>query len=155
MSEINWAVELRKYEREFEGLPPEPEPVRRPSRTQIRLEKIKEITAKQRFQERLSLYGVWARLFLIASLALSLFWWPYGQRCGFPLVAFLISNTMVIVGGLSLSVRTWRDRMPWPFAGSTLFVVVAWTAIALHTLPRLGYAPLGGASAGWSCVAQR
>jgi hypothetical protein len=147
VSDIDWKVELRKYVREFDGLPPER------SRTQLRLEKIREITAKQRFQERLSLFGVWARLFLVASLSLALFWWPYGERCGFPLVAFLVSNAMVIVGALSLNLRTWRDRLPWPFAGATLFVAVAWTVIALHTLPRLGYAPLGGASAGWSCVA--
>lgn len=148
VSDIDWSVELRKISREFDGLPPEPR------RTQIRLQKIQEIASKHRFYERLAFFGVWARVALIATLALSLFWWPYGRQCGFPLAAFLMSNAIVIVGGLSLTARTWRDRMVWPFTGSALFVVIAWTVIALHTLPRLGYSPVGGTVAGWSCAAK-
>ena len=108
MSEIDWNVELRKIEREFTGLPPER------TRTQLRLQKIQEITAKQRFRERLTLVGIWTRLVLVAALTLALFWWPYGRNCG---------------------------------------VAVAWTVIALHTIPRLGYSPAGATSAGWSCTA--
>ncbi|HTI62718.1 MAG TPA: hypothetical protein VL524_04365 [Gemmatimonadaceae bacterium] len=145
MSEIDWTVELRKIEREYDGLPPER------SRTQIRLQKIREITAKERFQERLALVGLWAQLTLVGILAVSLFWWPYGHDCGFPLAAFLASQLMVIVGGVAVALRTWRDRLAGPFVGSTLFVVVAWTVIALHTLPRFGYPAGSAARATWSC----
>ena len=145
VNEIDWNSELRKIEREYDGLPPER------TRTQIRLQKLQEITAKQRFEERLALVGIWARLVLVGALALGLFWWPYAHGCGFPLAAFLVSELMVIVGGLSLAVRTWRDQHVWPFIASALFIVIAWTVIALHTLPRLGYSPVPTTSAGWRC----
>ena len=145
VSEINWNVELRKIEREFDGLPPER------SRTQIRLQKIQEMVAREQFEERLALVGAWARLVLVGTLATSLFWWPYGRDCGFPLVAFLISNLMVIIGGLSIGFRAWRDHLVWQFVGSAMFMLVAWTIIASHTLPRVGYSTVPSATAGWAC----
>jgi hypothetical protein len=135
VSDIDWNIELRKIAREYDGLPPEPP--RPPKRYE--------------FYDRLDIIGVWARLILAATLTLSLFWWPYGRGCGFPLVAFLVSNVMAIVGGGSLTVRAWRDRMVWPFVGSSLVVVIAWTVIAMHALPRVGYAPAGVTTANWSC----
>ena len=145
MSDIDWSVELRKIEREYDGLPPER------TRTQIRLEKIREITAKERFQERLGVFGVLARMALVGALAVSLFWWPYRHDCGFPLAAFLASHLMVIVAGSALAVRTWRDRLAWPFGASILFAAIAWTVIAVHTLPRLGYPSSMSSASGWSC----
>lgn len=128
---------------------------RRPSRTEFRLARIREIKAKNAFFDRLSVIGVWTRLVLVGALAVSLFWWPYGRDCGFGFAAFLGSNAMAIVGGISLAARTWRDRMPWPFAGGLLFVALAWTVIALHTLPRIRY-PLSGATvAGLYCPSSR
>jgi hypothetical protein len=149
MSDIDWKLELRKIEREYDGLPPER------SRTQIRLQKIQEIAAKQRFSERLSAIGIWARLILIWTLAVSLFWWPYGHRCGYSLATFLLSNVVVIVGGIVLAIRTWRERIPIVFGGAVLCVVMAWTIIALDVMPRMGYSPAGVTTARWSCVAVR
>ena len=161
---IDWSIELPKIVREYDGLPPEParprprpqpQPQRRrPSKTEFRMERIQEIAAKYEFYDRLAALAVWPRLFLVATLAVSLFWWPYSY-CGFPLVAFLISNLMAMVGGCALTVRTWRDRMVWAFAGSMLVVVLAWTVIAMHTLPRFGYTPAGGTAAGWTCSPTR
>jgi hypothetical protein len=128
---------------------------RRPSKTEFRLARIQEISAKYAFYDRLSVIGVWTRLVLVGALTVSLFWWPYGRDCGFGLVAFLASNAMAIVAGLSLTARTWRDRTPWPFTGALLFVAVAWTVIALHTLPRLRYPPSGAAFVGLYCPASR
>jgi len=149
MSDVDWNVELRKIVREYDGLPPER------SRTQIRLQKIQEIVARDRINERLAVVGFWTRFVLVAVLTLSLFWWPYGHQCGFPLVAFLLANVTVIVAGLTLAVETWRDRMAWAFIISTLCAATAWTVIAVHTLPRLGYAPLDEANTAWSCSAKR
>lgn len=146
MDHVNWNSELRKIVREYEGLPPER------SRTQIRLQRIQEIVARDRFNERLAIVGLWARLVLVVALAVSLFWWPYGHECGFPLASFLLSNAMVIVGGAAIAVRTWNDRMVWPFAASMLFAVVAWTVIALHAFSRFGYPSLGEAHPRWSCT---
>jgi uncharacterized membrane protein len=149
VSDIDWNLELRKIVREYDGLPAEH------SRTQLRLQKIREIAAKDRFLERVSLIGIWVRLILIAALGVSLFWWPYGRHCGMPLAGYLISNGVVIIGALSLAIRTWRDRLSWAFLCSTLCVCLAWTVIALNVLPRLGYAPVGGTSAAWSCAVSR
>lgn len=149
VNDINWNVEFRKITRELDGLPPER------TRTQIRLERIQEIVAKDRLNERLVLIGIWARLVLITALVLSLFWWPYGHDCGFPLVAYLMSNAVVIVGGVALAVRSWRDRMVPVFVGSALCMAIAWTVLTLHVLPRLGYSPAGRISAQWTCVARR
>jgi hypothetical protein len=153
VSEINWSVELRKIEREYDGLPPVPVKPAARSRTQIRLQKVQEIMAKGRFEERLAIVGLWGRLILVGALGTSLYWWPYGHDCGFPLVAFLVAQVMVIVGGVTLAVRTWQDRQVWPFAASALFVVIAWTVVALYTLPRLGYATVPSGTAGWICRA--
>jgi hypothetical protein len=157
VSEIDWNIELRKIEREYDGLPPEPPrlPKRRSSKTEFRMERIQEIAAKYEFYDRLAVIGLWARLVLVATLAVSLFGWPYGRECGFPLAAFLVSNALAIVGGASLAARTWRDRMVWPFVGAALVIMIAWTAIAMHALPRLGYSPAGVTSAGWSCASNR
>jgi hypothetical protein len=149
VSDIDWNLELRKIEREYDGLPPER------SRTQLRLQKIQEIAAKDRFLERLALIGIWARLTLIAALGVSLFWWPYGLGCGMPLAAYLFSNGIVIIGAVALGMRAWRDRLPWVFLGSTGCVALAWTVIALNVMPRLGYSPAGRATAGWSCAVGR
>src|SRR5262249_7135747 len=105
--------------------------------------------------ERLSVVGIWARLVLVAALAVSLFWWPYGHHCGYPLATFLLSNVMVMVGGIALAMRAWRERMADVFGGAALCIVVAWTIMALHVVPRLGYSPVGGASVAWSCPAVR
>ena len=124
MSDINWNQEFRKIEREYDGLPP------LHTRTQIRMQRIQEVISKAKFEERLSIFGIWTRLILVGALGTALFWWPYGNACGFPLATFLASYVMVIVGGLALAARTWRDRLIWPFLGSALFVVAAWTVVA-------------------------
>lgn len=149
MSDIDWNLELRKIERQYDGLPPER------SRTQIRLQKIQEIAAKDRFLERLAVIGIWVRVVLVAALGVSLFWWPYGRGCGMPLAAYLSSNGIVIIGAVTLAARAWRDRLPGAFLGSTGCVALAWTVIALNVMPRLGYSPAGGASIRWSCSTSR
>ena len=144
MSEINWSEELRKIEREYDGLPPAR------TRTQIRMQKVQEIISKGRFEERLSMIGIWTRLVLVGALGTALFWWPYGNACGFPLMTFLASYVVVITGGLAVAARTWRDRLVRPFVGAALVVVAAWTVVAVHTLPRLGY-PTVANRAQWVC----
>jgi hypothetical protein len=160
VSEINWNTELRKIVREYDSLHPEQmraEPARAPRprrspRTEFRLARIQEIKDRNRLYERLSVIGIWIRFVLVGALTVSLFWWPYGRDCGLGLGAFLGSNAMAIVAGLSLATRTWRERAPWPFSGALLFVAAAWTVIALTTLPRLGYPTFGAAPNGWYCA---
>ena len=158
MSETNWNARRGKTARAHDASRVKTAGVqrpRRPSRTEFRLARIQEISAKYEFYERLSVIGVWARLTLLAALTLSLFWWPYGRDCGFGLGAFLASNAIAIVAGLTLTARTWRDRTPWQFTGALLFVGVAWTVIALNTLPRLDSGASRAVLTGWSCPANR
>ena len=97
MSDINWSQELRKIEREYEtGLPP------LHTRTQIRMQRIQEVVSKARFEQRLGIIGIWTRLVLVGALGTALYWWPYGNACGFPLMTFLASYVMVIIGGLAV-----------------------------------------------------
>ncbi len=160
-SDIRWSQELRKIEREYDGLQPAPaQPKARakarvkpraPSRTQIRLQKVQEIIARGRLEEQLAAVGVWARLALVGALATSLFWWPYQHDCGFPLAAYLSAHVMVLVGGMTLAMQAWRERAVWPFAGVTTFMLVAWTVLALNALPRFGYSPAAVQRASWAC----
>ena len=149
IDEINWREELRKIEREYDGLPPAR------SRTQIRLQKIQELVAQERFNERLAAFGIWARLGLVAALGTSMYWWPYDHSCGYGLAGFLAAQAMVVVGGVIVGVMTWRQRMPLRFGLASLFIIAAWTGIALYTLPRLGIdaAGMGTGPSGWSCAA--
>ncbi|MFI5227899.1 MAG: hypothetical protein ACHQWU_02450 [Gemmatimonadales bacterium] len=149
MSGINWSVELRKIEREYDGLPPAR------SRTQIRLQKVQEILARGRLEERLAALGVWVRLALIAALTAGLHWWPYGHDCGFSLAAYLASQAMVIAGGLSLAISTWRNQLVRPFAGAVVFCLIAWTVIAIQVFPRMGFGATPRVSIGWVCRAGR
>ena len=55
MGEINWLTELRKIEREFDGLPPEPTP------TELRARRAAEQRAERLRRERAMLVGVLAR----------------------------------------------------------------------------------------------
>jgi len=160
VSERIWNTEGRRAGRASNGLQPARAGVaaarpRRSPKTEFRLARIQEISAKYEFYERLSVVGVWTRLALVGALTVSLFWWPYGRDCGFGLGAFLASNGVAIIAGLSLSARTWRDRTPWKFTAALLFVGLAWTVIALHTLPRLSYAQSSAPLAGWYCAANR
>jgi hypothetical protein len=165
VSDIDWNTELRKIVREYDGLHPQPgrarqaaAPVPRPRRsprTEFRLARIQEIKDRNRLYERLSAIGIWVRFVLVGALTVALFWWPYGRDCGLGLGAFVGSYALAIIAGILLAARTWRDRAPWPFTGTLLFIALAWTVIAMSTLPRLGYASSRTAIGGWYCAASR
>jgi len=166
VSEIDWNVEFRKVLRDLDGLPPEPTRTPTPPRqiaktpperirTQVREQPVRRSAPTEPVGDRLYAFGIWARLILVAGLGVGLFWWPYGHGCGYALAGYLTSNAIVVIGGALLALRTWEDRMPWAFLGSALCVGVAWTVLALHTLPRLGYSPAGGPAIAWSCPVSR
>ena len=81
MTEIDWNVELRKIEREYDGLPPEP------SAAKLRAERAAEQRRRERAAATLAFFGAWARLLLVGALGASLLWWPYGRTCGIDLAA--------------------------------------------------------------------
>lgn len=148
MSEIDWNVELRKIEREFDGLPPEPSP------NALRAQKAAELRARQLAAERLALVGAWARLLLVVALGVALYWWPYAHACDLRLAAFLGAQAMVAVGGLWVAAFTWRHRLAASHSLALVVLAAGLLLVAAQVLPRLGYATVAGVRADhWRCAA--
>ena len=147
MSEIDWKTELRKIEREYDGLPPEPSPAL------ARAQKAAALRAKQQTQERFALVAAWARLLLVAGLAAALWWWPYAHACGVDLGAFLGAQGMVLVGGIWAAVYTWRHRLALTHGVAVLLAVAGLALLTVQVLPRAGYARISGVQAdAWRCA---
>lgn len=133
MSEIDWSVELRKIEREFDGLPPEPTP------SGLRTQRELERQLRERREARLARIGVTARLTLVLALAVAILFWPYAS-CGPDFLAYLAAVAMVAVGGLWITVCTWRHRMARTHALALLVVLWGIALGAAQLLPRAGWA---------------
>jgi hypothetical protein len=146
LSEINWALELRKIEREFDGLPPEPSPGElRQKRQAVRHE-------RQRQEAVSASFGVYFRLTLVVSLAISLVCWPYSVTCGAMLFGYLAAVVVLVVGGLWTAVATFTYMMPWRHLIALLMVLWGLGLGAAEVLPRVGYAsPIPGRATSWSC----
>lgn len=93
-------------------------------------------------------YGVWARFAVVATLATTMLWWPYGRSCGFGLALYLASTTMIVVGGLWVVACTWILRMVRTHALAMLVTLWGAGLIAAQVLPRVGYA---ADAATWMC----
>src|SRR3981081_3194808 len=118
MVEDNWASQLKKIEREFEGLPPEPSPAFKKMQTE------EERRAKEKAQQRTAMFGAGARLILVFGLGAALVTWPYSRECGWGWMGYLGVEGVIVAGGLWVAVTTWRGRLPKMHALS-LFVVLA------------------------------
>jgi hypothetical protein len=134
MSEIDWPLELRKLEREFDGLPPEPSPAR------VRARREAERRAQERRAARVRMLGATARLLLVAALAGALGAWPYVRACGPGLFAYLGAEAVVVVGGLWVAWSTWSYRLAKTHAAAMVLVLCGLALITAEVLPRIGYA---------------
>ena len=106
LTNIDWSVELRKIEREFDGLPPEPTPAElRQRRGAVRRD-------MEESDEGSGAFGVYLRLSLVLSLCLGMLSWPYDVSCGVSLFGYMCAVATVIVGGFWTSLTTWQNRMP-------------------------------------------
>jgi hypothetical protein len=145
MSEIDWNVMLRKIEREYDGLPPEPSPA------DLRAQKAAALRAHA--EQRVALFGAWARMLLVAALAASLYWWPNAHACGLDLATFLSAVTMVVVGGLWVSAFTFRHRLAATHTFAVALFVAGLALMSVEALPRWGYATFRGVPVGegWRC----
>jgi hypothetical protein len=147
VTEIHWPTELRKIEREFEGLPPEP------SAVQLRVRREAERRAEQRRHERAAAIGAWVRLILVIALGVGVAVWPYRRECGPELVAYLGSAAMIVVGGLWVAAHTWRWRMARTHAIGVALVLWGLALLATQALPRVGSVNAGAANpARWWCA---
>ena len=143
MAEIDWNTELRKIEREFNGLPPEPSPA------QLRAQRAAEQRAQQKKTERAQAIGIWARLALIGGLGAGLAFWPYPRECGPGLMAYLAAEALILTGGLWVAIYTWRYRMPRLHLLASAIVLVGLGLLEIEVLPRVGYARATGV---WWCA---
>jgi hypothetical protein len=143
MSEIDWNTELKKIEREFDGLPPllGPEDLGLPRKGQ------RSARTARRTSEKTTA-GAALRLSLVIALAAAINFWPYAQDCGFGLFTLLGVELVVLAGGVWASVYTWRGRMPRAHLAAALLILWGLVLLSAEVLPRVGYAR---AQATWMC----
>jgi hypothetical protein len=132
--EDNWASQLKKIEREFDGLPPEPSPAVQKMQSEA------ELRANQRAQTRAAMFGAGARLILVFALGAALAMWPYSRECGWGWFGYVGVEGVIVLGGLWVASTTWRGRLPKMHAFSLLVVLAGLVLIAAEVLPRIGYA---------------
>jgi hypothetical protein len=147
LSEINWAVELRKIEREFDGLPPEP------TAGAVRQKRDGERRERDRQEASAASFGVYFRLTLVICLAVSLVCWPYDVTCGPMLSGYLAAVFVLVVGGIWTAIATFTYQMRWRHL--TALAMIMWGLLlgAAEILPRIGYAnPSPGRATTWRCV---
>ena len=148
MSEIDWATELKKIEREYDGLPPEPTPA------ELTRKRVAERREQERLRDSALKIGAWGRAMLVVTLATAINFWPYFRGCGVGLFAFVGAEGMVVLSGLWLVVWTWYGRMARTHAVAMLMVLWGLALIAGEALPRIGYARIDPAHPpAWFCPA--
>jgi len=130
----DWSAQLKKIEREFEGLPPEP------SQAYKKLQSEEQKRAQERVKQRAAMIGGGARLVLVAALGVALAFWPYENTCGSGLFGYLAVEIVIIIGGLWVAVSTWRARLPRMHILSLLIALAGLVLVAVEILPRVGYA---------------
>lgn len=137
MSEsIDWKSQLRKTEREFSGLPPEP------TAEDIRHWRIAEEREQRRRSALNGAVGAWTRLLLVIALAAALSFWPYARSCGAGLYGFVGAEGAVVVGGVWVAIYSWYRHAARAHAAAVAMVLVGLALVALEVLPRIGYAKL-------------
>lgn len=134
MVEDNWASQLKKIEREFDGLPPEPSPALQKMQSEA------ERRAKEKAQQRAAMIGASARLILVFGLGAAIVIWPYSRQCGWGWIGYVGVEAVIVAGGLWVAFTTWRGRLPKMHAFSLLIVLGGLVLIAAEVLPRIGYA---------------
>ena len=146
LSEINWALELKKIEREFDGLPPEPSP------NEHRHKREAERRERQRQEASAASFGVYFRLTLVVSLAISLVCWPYDVTCGAMVFGYLAAVVVLVVGGVWTALATFTHQMPRRHLVALTMVLWGLALGAAQVLPRIGYAaPTPGRATSWTC----
>lgn len=134
MGEINWDAELRKIDREYSGLPPEPSPASLKAKREL------EKRQQEEREQRRGRIGVYARMILVVALCVAIVFWPYPTRCGTGLYGFLAAMSAVVIGGFWISALTWRWRMPKTHMLAALAILWGFAITAAEVLPRVGYA---------------
>lgn len=147
MNEIDWKTELRKVERQYDGLPPEP------TAAELREWRLAEEREQRRRDEVNGAVGAWTRLFLVVALAGALSFWPYARSCGVGLYGYVGAECAVAVGGVWVAMYSWRRRAAWAHSAAFVTMLAGFTLVGLDVLPRVGYAKQNPLQPeGWACV---
>jgi hypothetical protein len=134
MSQIDWKTELRKAERQFDGLPPEP------TAEELRAWRLEAEREQRRHDEVNGAVGAWTRLCLVIALTAGLYFWPYAHACGGGLYGLLGAELAVVIGGMWVAVYAWRRRTARAHMTSVVLALIGVSLIAAELLPRIGYA---------------
>jgi hypothetical protein len=92
--------------------------------------------------------GMWFRVLLALSLAVTMGWWPYSRECGLPLFSYLGAVLIVLVAGTWASAASWRNRSALAHVISLTLIFYAIMLTGSELLPRTGYAVR---HATWTC----
>jgi hypothetical protein len=149
MTGIDWATELRKIERQYDGLPPEPTP------KELNAKRAAERREFEILHDRALRIGAWGRAILVVALATAINFWPYFRDCGVGLFAYVGAESVVVLGGLWMVVWTWSARMPRAHMIAVAMTLWGMGLLADQALPRIGYArvPDPANPPGWLCAA--
>jgi hypothetical protein len=134
MSQIDWKSELRKAERQFDGLAPEP------TAEELRAWRLEAEREQGRRDEVNGAVGAWTRLCLVIALTAGLYFWPYARTCGAGLYGLLGAELAVVIGGIWVAVYAWRRRTARAHMTSVVLALIGVSLIAAELLPRIGYA---------------
>ena len=146
MTGIDWSAQLKKIERQFDGLPAEP------TESGLRAKRENERRHQVNQQDRESVFGAVSRVVLVLSLSLAINAWPYGRACGAELLGYLAASAAIIAGGVWAMVGTWRGRAPKLHALALLALAWGVVLITAQVLPRVGYAKVDpGNGPAWRC----
>jgi len=144
---MRWTAELRKIERQFDGLPPAPSPAL------LRARKATERRTRERREQALTAVASWGRVLLIGVLAAAIYYWPYPRSCGTGLFAYVGAEALIVLGGVWAMIWTWRARMGLAHAFACLMVLVGCAFVSAQVLPRVGYAKVSGPQVPrWGCT---
>jgi hypothetical protein len=92
--------------------------------------------------------GMWVRVLLGLSLAITIDWWPYSRTCGFPLLGYLLAVLCVFLAGTWAAAASWRQRGALAHVISLTLMLYAVILVGSELLPRTGYAVQ---QATWMC----
>ena len=134
MTDIDWKSELRKAERQFDGLPPEP------TAEELRRWRLEAEREQRRRDEVNGAVGAWTRLCLVIALTAALYFWPYARTCGAGLYGLLGAELAVVLGGAWVAIYAWRRRTGRAHVAACVLALVGISLIAVEMLPRIGYA---------------
>jgi hypothetical protein len=92
--------------------------------------------------------GMWFRVLLALSLAVTMGWWPYSRECGLPLFGYLGAVLIVLVSGTWAAAASWGNRSALAHVISLTLIFYAIMLTGSELLPRTGYAVR---QASWTC----